>query len=561
MTKVNGSERATPAGAFVGGLVGITVGLQALDPQFIAGTGGKWTCPENDYNAYLVAWNYYVLDGWRLPLFSVPQMGYPEGGSVLFNDALPLGALVTKVLYHLSGVLINPFGWWILLTYVLQGAMAARLMQAVGVRSIGACVSAAALAVVSTSFVTRMGHTALSSHFLLLWVLALHFSSLRQHRARVLESTALLAVTLLVNAYLFAMVLVLVAVTLVALWHRGELRPRDSGYAALALLAIAGLGLLAGYGLVFSNPTTMKSEGFGKYSWNLVTLLLPPEGVFGLLRGVTRDATHGQYEGEAYIGRGALLLLALAVAWAPRRVLTHLREYWAFSATLVALAAYAASNRVYAGGTLLVSYDLPGFALDLGNYFRATGRFIWPLAYSLTLLPLACLFRWWKGFPALVVACLAVWLQLAEASPGIHYRRMLTTQAYEDLIDEPQMRAWLSEHQRVWQFPSWDCGGLVGSNRRWPSDDSNRELQLQRAAARAGKPTNSVYMSRALKNCPNEALWQDHPQLEDGTLYVLGRPAVDGSPALSSLASSNACMALDWAVVCSSKWARSDVRR
>ncbi len=557
-SKVNALERSTVAGLIAGGVVGLIVGLQALDPLFIAGTGGKWVRPENDYNAYLVAWSYYVRDAWRVPLFSLPLMGYPEGGSVLFNDALPLTALGTKILYKVSGALINPFGWWILLTYVLQGTMAARLMQAVGVCSIWACLSAAAFAVVSTSFVTRMGHTALSTHCVLLWAIALHFSSLRQRRAKIAESTVLLAITLLVNAYLFAMVFALVAITQIALLCRHALDSRDVRRAAVGMTFVVALGLLAGYALVFTNPTTMKSEGFGRYSWNLATLLLPAEGVLGLLGGVTRDATHGQYEGEAYIGQGALLLLVLAASWAPRRALGYLRRYWVFTATLVAFAIYAASNRVYAGSMLVVAYDLPGFALDAGNYFRATGRFIWPLAYSLTLLPLACLFRWWQRPAAIMVAGLAVWLQVSEATPGIRYRRLQTTQAQADLIEESRLLPWLSDHQRLWQFPSWDCGGLVGRNRQWPSVDSNRELQLQLAAARAGRPTNSVYMSRALKNCDVEATWQENPQLDDGTMYVLGPSTVQASSALSALAKSNACVRLDWAVVCSSAWVRHE---
>lgn len=117
--------------------------LHALDPRFVAGTGGKWIRPDNDYNAYLVAWHYYIVDAWRLPLFSIPAMGFPEGGSVLFNDALPLAALFTKALYQLAGVRPNPFGWWILLTYVLQGAMAARLVCAVGAQSIWVSAAAA----------------------------------------------------------------------------------------------------------------------------------------------------------------------------------------------------------------------------------------------------------------------------------------------------------------------------------------------------------------------------------------------------------------------------------
>ena len=331
------------------GLVGLLIGLQALTPEFINGTGGKWVRPENDYNAYLVAWHYYVSDTWRLPLFSLPAMGYPEGGSVLFNDALPLTALPSKVIYQLTGVLINPFGWWILLTYVLQGVMAAKVMLSVGVRSVAASAAAAALAVVATSFVARMGHTALSSHFLLLWAISVYFSSLRQHRAKPAECTALLAVTLLTNAYLFAMVFALVVATAVALWVRRQLDIRAAGYLALGFVSVAALGVAAGYGLVISNPTTMKSEGFGRFSWNFVSLLVPPQGFFGIASNITRDATHGQYEGEAYIGMGALLLLVVATASAPKEVLAGVRRHWILCALLVAFAVYAASNLVYAG--------------------------------------------------------------------------------------------------------------------------------------------------------------------------------------------------------------------
>ena len=56
-------------------IVGLLVGLDALAPPFITGSGGKWVRPENDYNAYLVAWHYFVADHWRFPIFSLPQMG------------------------------------------------------------------------------------------------------------------------------------------------------------------------------------------------------------------------------------------------------------------------------------------------------------------------------------------------------------------------------------------------------------------------------------------------------------------------------------------------------
>src|SRR5262245_40898448 len=99
-----------------GALVGAALGLAAFAPSFIVGNGDFWVRPTFDYTAYLVAWNYYIRDEWRFPLFDLPDMGYPEGGSVLFNDALPVAALATKVVYTVTGFALNPFGWWIFLT-------------------------------------------------------------------------------------------------------------------------------------------------------------------------------------------------------------------------------------------------------------------------------------------------------------------------------------------------------------------------------------------------------------------------------------------------------------
>jgi hypothetical protein len=538
----------------LGALVGGLIALRTLEPAFIAGTGGKWLRPENDYVAYLVAWNYYVVDTWRWPLFDLPAMGYPEGGSVLFNDALPLASLPTKLLYQASGVRVNPFGWWIFLTYVLQGAMAARLMCSVGARSLWGAAAVAVLAVVNTSFASRMGHTALSSHFLLLWALAMHFESLRRGRARVWEYTLLLALAILVNSYLFAMVVAFQIATFFALWLRRQLPLRDVGSAVAGMAGVAVIGIAAGYGVFLASPTTMKSQGFGLYSWNLVGLLVPPKGLFGYFAGIARDGTHGQYEGESWVGMGTLVVLALSVVLAPGLVLQSIRRYWVYVALLLAFAVYAASNLVYAGTVLVVHYPLPQIVIDLGNYFRATGRFIWPLAYSLMVLPLALIFRARAAWIAIPVAMLGAYIQLDEGLPGMNYRRVLTTQSYEDLIDTPRVDGWLRQHQRLFQYPSWACGGLGGSKRSWGNRESNRELQVQLAAARAGVPTNSVYTSRMLKHCPTEFQWVQNPQLEDGVLYLLSPETVASSPTLIALARSNACLTLDWGIVCSRKW-------
>ncbi len=530
--------------ALAAGAVGAWFAYGTLDAHFLHGTGGKWEQPENDLAAYVVAWSYFVRDAWRFPLFDVPGMGYPEGGNVLFVDALPIAAIVTKVIYVATGAMVNPFGPWTLLTYVLQGVFTARLLFAVGVRSLAASVAAAVLTTTASSFVWRMSHTAVSSHFLLLWALALYFES-RRGKDRAVELWVLAGLTLLINSYLFVMVMALHAVTLASLAAARRFGWREARIVAIGCATVVAIALAAGYGIVFTNPSSMQAMGFGHFSWNLASLLVPHT------LGVVRDATGGQYEGESYIGLGALMMLAAVVIASPKTVARHLAEHRLFVALMAIFAVYAASNRVFAGGTLLLSYPLPPQIESLGGFFRATGRFIWPVAYSLVVLSVACAFQSWRRSFALVAAVAAVVLQVREADPIMNYLRTTSGRAPAAAIDSSQVGAWVHGHHRVWQFPSWGCGGLVGPTRTWGGLDANRELQIQLLAAESGTPINSVYTSRMLKHCDREQEWGDAPRFEDGVLYIVSWKTALETPALAHALESAPCVALSWGIVCS----------
>jgi hypothetical protein len=82
--------------------------------------------------------------------------------------------------------------------------------------------------------------------------------------------------------------------------------------------------------------------------------------------------------------------------------------------------------------------------------------------------------------------------------------------------------------------------------------DSNRELQLQLLGAYEGRPTNSVYTSRTLKDCVQELEWGAHPRFEDGVLYLLSWKKVV-EPPLAALVASGPCTGLSWGVVCSTR--------
>ncbi|MBI4638200.1 MAG: hypothetical protein HY727_17830 [Candidatus Rokubacteria bacterium] len=433
---------------------------------------------------------------------------------------------------------------------MLQGATAARVVTACGVRSRWAAVAAAVLAIGSIFFMGRYSHIALSSHFVILWALALYFEDVRSRRFAAGRHFVLGALAILVNPYLFVMVGVLQVTTYATLWMNGVVRAADWGRAALVLGGVLAIALVEGYSAIFTGSASMGAPGFGHYSWNLATLLVPPGEFWGNPTGIVRDATGGQTEGEAYIGLGAALVFVACLLVRPRRILSAVRQHWLLCTTLLACAAFAASNRIFLGSRLLLDIPLPEAMTVATSFLRVSGRFVWVPGYAIILLSLAVLVRWAPRALVVPRVALAMVAQLWEASVTLTRLRSTSSRLHPELVETLQLRSWMEAHDRMFQFPSFWCGGLV-PNIAFGSRESNRELQTELLVARVGIPTNSVYTSRPLKDCPAEARWAERPVLEARVLYLLSKAVKGRTAELARLATSSACLDAGWGFVCS----------
>ena len=550
---------ASPRGhVLFGALLGLLFALATLDLRFLMGVGPRWEHPRPDLVAYLAAAFYYLGDAWRFPLFELPQMGYPEGGSVVYNDAIPIAALVSKVLATLTGFKLVYLGPWVLLCYMLQGAFTARLSHLAGNRSLVAMAALATLAMSVLIFLTRIEHIALASQFLLIWALCVYLDA-SAGRLRPFAVAGLAVFALLVNAYLFAMVVAILAVAVITAWIRG-VSGREVSRAVLQSVGSITLVMLAAGYLATKAPTgALSTGGFGHYSWNLATLVVPPPGYWSWGgAGIVRDATGGQYEGESYLGLGVLMLLATWVIAGRRDLIPLARRHAVLACLLIVCACFAASNRIFIGSWLVADISLFPWMSHAAGLLRVGGRFVWPLVYVLTLMPALLLRRRWPPRAWLAAVCVAAIIQTAEAWP---IRRTVTTysrSAEPDLIGRDRLEAWLDGHHRVWQYPSWFCGGL---GRDAAGENLRRETQIQLLAARHGLPTNSIFMARPFKDCGHEAAEAWHLLMDNETLYVFSRDAVAHVPRLNALAMTPACRAVAWGVVCSVDWGKPERER
>jgi hypothetical protein len=266
------------------------------------------------------------------------------------------------------------------------------------------------------------------------------------------------------------------------------------------------------------------------------------------------------YEGESYLGFGALSLLAAAAYVRRREIDLLLRRHAALVAFITACTAFALSDRVVIGPWQIVDLPMLPWMAQAAAIMRASGRFIWPLVYVLTLIPALLLMTRVPRRAWLVALGLAAAVQTIEAWPIRQMATMYSRTVEPDVIGRERFEAWLDEHARVWQYPSWFCGGLGrGSDVRHTA--VRRETQIQLLAARRGMPTNSMYMARRVKDCEREAGDARALRMDDGTFYVFSLDAVAQVPRLRELAATPACESVDWAIVCTTSWSQRAWRR
>lgn len=387
-------------------------GARIVDPRTI-----DWLL-HGDPAWHYLGYAFHRAAGWIWPLGAVPGFGAPEGATLVFSDSIPLVAIALKPFAAWLPVDFQYFGAWMLLCHLLQGLFAERLLRRLGVEG-GALWGGVLLAVTSPALALRAyGHLALMAH----WLMLAAFDACVARRPK--RHAPLLLLAALIHAYWLPM---LAPFALLG-WWRGRPGWRHLGAWALAI-AVA----MAAAGYFVARPGELRAEGYGSYSANLLTLFDPMDwraflaahgragegaGEWSRLMPPLGHAGRGQYEGFAYLGAGAIAALAVAGLLAVLQRLRGLRSTADASSTsgeavslntappgvlasrartaptadltaLLTIAAlmfvFALSTRITLGPRVLVDPELPAALLSPLGVFRATGRFVWPLALLLVV--------------------------------------------------------------------------------------------------------------------------------------------------------------------------------
>jgi hypothetical protein len=540
---------------------GIVFALLSLDPAYILGHGAYWNAQLGDAAKGEIGWFYYARDAWRFPLFDIGTYHYPEGGSLVLSDSLPLFALPAKILYQLThgtgGLPPIYSGGWVALCLVLQAVFASRLLRALGIGDLATHVAGIAIFCYLPIVMLRFGQASLMAQFVILFALEGYVRAKRDGltRRQWIAQCALPPLVLLVHPYLAAMCGILVAATILDQWRERRLSLRAVAlcFGSIATLALAIMAI----GGFFSARDDFGD--YGLYSLNLLSPFVPfPQTRVGRLFGTHMPVIPGtnQWEGGAYLGAGVMLMCALALP-ALRNARANLRRHAVLLSLLVATLVFAVSNWIGFGDHEIAHLPIPKTLLHLFSQFRGSGRFVWIAVYALVAALFVAILHRYGASRARIFIVAAALIEIADVWPMQADVRASSRAAAPSTIDRAAWTQLIKSHRRIFQFPSFECGGIFGHD---IPGTKFRELEIDWIAAVQNVPTNSAYLARFTKDCDRERDLAVANFTERGLLRLYRSSEDIGAFLHARGADFDRCGYLDDVVVCSADRDLSDLR-
>ena len=532
---------------------GIVFAALSLDPGYVSGRGPYWSAQLGDVAKGEIGWFYYARDAWRFPLFDIGTYHYPEGGSLVLSDSLPLFALPAKIVYKLAYTpeQLPPIysGFWVVLCLVLQAVAASRLLRALGIRDFVSHLAGIAIFCYLPIVMLRFGQASLMAQCLILFALEGYVRAKREGLTRSgwIAQCALPPLTLLVHPYLAAMCGILVAATILDQW-----RERHIGFAGV-LVRFASIAVLAFAVMTIGGffSAAMGDFGdYGLYSLNLLSPWIPfPQTLSGRLLGTTLPVIPGtnQWEGGAYLGAGVLLMCVLALP-ALKNWRANLRRHAVLLSLLIATLIFAVSHWIGFGTYEIAHLAIPDALLHALSQFRGSGRFVWIGVYALVAALIVAIASRYDTRRARLLLIVAALLEIIDVWPMQSGVRIASASVAPSTIDRAQWAKLIDAHERIFVFPSFECGGIFG---RDVPGTKFREVEIDWIAAGRNKPINSAYLARFTKDCVREREEALSNFGEHGVLRLYRSTDETGAFLQQHGADLSRCGYLDDVVVCS----------
>jgi len=396
LLKINNIYGTIASGAALGGLFFVSVlGIKIVDPTYTT-----WLM-QGDWGTHFLGWHFFRNEPWSFPLGTLKSYQYPVGTAVALTDANPLMALIFKPFSPILPEKFQYIGIWLLLCFCLQGMFGAILIRTL-TNNIIIQLLGAAFFVVSPIMLYRICHPTLCSHWLLLGSIWLYFRNYK--KSSLFPDLGLWGFLVIISAsvqpYITPMVMGLaLAFYLRLVFIERTLTVKYSIF-NISILIFSALTVWWLVGFLelgqARNYTARFDQGY--FSMNLLAPIIPnplniseSEHTWSIFLKPQSLARGGQYEGFNYLGVGVIVL----GLWVFYALLSNGPKFKTIKSLLplaficLCFTLFALSVQVTIGDKIIFQYPTNRHILSILSIFRASGRFFWPVYYSLIFLIIA----------------------------------------------------------------------------------------------------------------------------------------------------------------------------
>ena len=343
-------------------LIDLIMGVDVINP-----TNTTWMFEGGDWSQHQLGWEFFRNSDWSFPLTAIDGFFYPIGANIGYTDSIPLLAFFFKLFDPILPAEFQYFGPLIFINFTLQGLFAYRIARNFSFSFLSSILWGLLL-MLTPPLIHRLGHTALTTHWLFLYVWYQY-----QIKATAPRTFIPVLISLLIHPYLTVMIII----SKLFDWLR---LPPIKLIRNITIAGILSLSIwwMLGY---FSTPGDQLFGDVGYYDTFILGFIFgPPEMTTILDRFLTYPVLRSDAasEGSAYLGLG--IISATFITLSSLRKPNHQKRipYYILSYSFLLL-----SIAIFASRLGQIKYRLAEFPLmtSLMSSFRTNGRFLWIIWY------------------------------------------------------------------------------------------------------------------------------------------------------------------------------------
>jgi len=430
----------------------LVFGTRVLDFKYI-----DWLIDGEDLTQHYLGWGFFRNSEWSFPIGLVDSFIYPYKESIMFSDSIPLFAIFFKVISFMLPGTFQYFGLFGILAFILQGGFGGLIIKKLTNNTALSIVASLFFTTVSFMTLRMYSHTALAAHFIILASIYVCISK-DKSKGIFYNSMAwggLLSLAASIHLYFVPMVFVFMALYFLDDLFVYKKVIKTIAEAGVSILLLGITMFLLG---AFYSDTPKPAGGLRIYSANL-NVIVNSCGLSEIFKHLP-FATRGQYEGNAWMGYGMLILVFIAlfsIVENFKSCLTKLSDQRVTRRAIFCVIAFvtfyavALSPLVTLNDKILFEYRLPGRIEAIWSIFRATGRFIWPSIYIVMILAIYIAVKWRGKAVSIIMISVLLFVQCQDMAGWLRFKgaNFRSAQAYETNLRTDVWRVIASEYKHL----------------------------------------------------------------------------------------------------------------